>query len=154
KTYFKDVPTTLLTGSTEGKDAVKEMIKNHQVQMVFGTHSLASEDVLFAKLGMVVIDEQHKFGVDVRHQLINKADAVDVLYLTATPIPRSLFMTYFGDLDVSSIRMKPNDRRIFETVLLSDKEQLKVLEIIKDRQAKYEQTFVIVPAILTKKKKY
>ncbi len=152
--YFKDVPTTLLTSSTDQKESVKENIKNGQVKMIIGTHSLASDDVIFNQLGMAIIDEQHKFGVDVRHQLINKGHAVDVLYLTATPIPRSLFMTYFGDLDVSSIHMKPAERRIVETVLLSDKDQLKVLEIVKDRQAKYEQTFIIVPAILTKKKKY
>src|SRR5690606_24810229 len=98
--------------------------------------------VTFANLGMVMFDEQHKFGVDIRHQLIDKGKAVDVLYLTATPIPRSLFMTYFGDLSVSSIHMKPSMRKMVETLLLSDKDQLKVIEIIKDKQLKYEQTFI------------
>src|SRR5690606_20058034 len=70
--FFADIKTTLLTSSTEQKGIVKSSIQNHEVEMIFGTHSLASEDVTFANLGMVMIDEQHKFGVDIRHQLINK----------------------------------------------------------------------------------
>ncbi|HEY8405355.1 MAG TPA: helicase-related protein [Acholeplasma sp.] len=126
----------------------------NQTSMIFGTHALANKDLRFGNLGLVIIDEQHKFGVEVRQRLISKGDVVDVLYLTATPIPRSLFLTYFSQLDISIIKQKPNSRKTVETVLLSDKDALRVLEILKERQANFEQSFVVVPAIDTKKKAY
>ena len=151
---FSDVKTVLYTGSSKGKDSIEDEIMMNQTSMIFGTHALANKDLRFGNLGLVIIDEQHKFGVEVRQRLISKGDVVDVLYLTATPIPRSLFLTYFSQLDISIIKQKPNSRKTVETVLLSDKDALRVLEILKERQANFEQSFVVVPAIDTKKKAY
>src|SRR5699024_3837780 len=83
-----------------------EKIKNHELNLIIGTHSLIQEEVLFEKLGFVVIDEQHRFGVKQRKTLREKGVHPDILYMTATPIPRTLAITEFGDMDVSIIKKK------------------------------------------------
>src|SRR5690606_12614443 len=98
---FQDVDSTLLTSSIKDKKAVQDFIKSGKPKMIFGTHVLGMEGTEFNKLGLVIIDEQHKFGVELRDSLVNKSMTGDLIYLTATPIPRSLSLTVVGDLDVS-----------------------------------------------------
>lgn len=111
------ITIALLTGREKGaaRKAVLEGLATGTVQIAIGTHALFQEAVEFAKLGFAVIDEQHRFGVHQRLALSRKGDAVDVLVMTATPIPRTLVLTYFGDMDVSIIREKPAGRKPIET---------------------------------------
>ena len=111
------ITIALLTGREKGtaRKAVLEGLSNGTIQLAIGTHALFQESVEFLKLGLAVIDEQHRFGVHQRLALSRKGDAVDVLVMTATPIPRTLVLTYFGDMDVSIIREKPAGRKPIET---------------------------------------
>ncbi len=107
----------LLTGREKGaaRAAVLEGLASGAIDIVVGTHALFQEDVAFARLGLAVIDEQHRFGVHQRLALSRKGEAVDVLVMTATPIPRTLVLTYFGDMDVSVLREKPAGRTPIDT---------------------------------------
>ncbi len=107
----------LLTGREKGstRKTVLEGLADGTIQIAIGTHALFQDTVEFSKLGLAVIDEQHRFGVHQRLALSRKGDAVDVLVMTATPIPRTLVLTYFGDMDVSIIREKPAGRKPIET---------------------------------------
>ena len=107
----------LLTGREKGtaRAAVLEGLASGSVDLVVGTHALFQDDVAFARLGLAVIDEQHRFGVHQRLALSRKGEAVDVLVMTATPIPRTLVLTYFGDMDVSVLREKPAGRTPIDT---------------------------------------
>ena len=86
-----------------------------EIDFLVGTHALIQDDVVFKSLALAVVDEQHRFGVRERLALTNKGEAVDVLVLSATPIPRTLVMTYFGDMDVSELREKPAGRQPIDT---------------------------------------
>jgi len=96
---------------------VRERIASGAPRIVVGTHALIQESVTFRKLGLAVIDEQHRFGVEQRAALVEKGDAPDVLLLTATPIPRSLALTLYGDLDVTQLRERPPGRGTVKTAL-------------------------------------
>ncbi|MEI7611070.1 MAG: ATP-dependent DNA helicase RecG, partial [Rhodospirillaceae bacterium] len=111
----------LLTGRDKGKAraAVLERLASGATKLLVGTHALFQEDVAFADLGLAVIDEQHRFGVHQRLQLSAKSKAVDVLVMTATPIPRTLTMTAYGDLDVSRLTEKPPGRQPVKTVTIA-----------------------------------
>src|SRR3989454_7619126 len=89
------------------KSAARERIARGAARLVVGTHALIQESVKFHRLGLAVVDEQHRFGVEQRAALVEKGDAPDVLLLTATPIPRSLALTLYGDLDVTELRERP-----------------------------------------------
>ena len=86
-----------------------------EIDLLVGTHALIQDDVVFKALALAVVDEQHRFGVRERLALTDKGDAVDVLVLSATPIPRTLVLTYFGDMDVSELREKPAGRQPIDT---------------------------------------
>ncbi len=105
--------TALLTGSSTAreKQKLKEMLRSGLIPVAMGTHALIEKDVEFAKLGLVIIDEQHRFGVMQRFELAQKGMTPDVLVMTATPIPRTLAMTLYGDLDVSVIDEMPPGRK-------------------------------------------
>ncbi|WP_406857495.1 ATP-dependent DNA helicase RecG [Alsobacter sp. KACC 23698] len=111
----------LLTGRDKGagRRAVLEGLASGDVDILFGTHALFQEDVAFSDLGMAVVDEQHRFGVHQRLALSRKGEAVDVLVMTATPIPRTLVLSYFGDMDVSVLREKPAGRQPIDTRVVS-----------------------------------
>ncbi len=111
----------LLTGREKGaaRTAVLEGLASGEIHVVVGTHALFQEDVAFARLGLAVIDEQHRFGVHQRLALSRKGEAVDVLVMTATPIPRTLVLTFFGDMDVSVLREKPVGRLPIDTRVVS-----------------------------------
>ncbi|MBL0317892.1 MAG: ATP-dependent DNA helicase RecG [Alphaproteobacteria bacterium] len=114
------VEVALLTGSTKTKErrAILARLEKNEIQLLVGTHALFQEQVNFADLGMVVIDEQHRFGVKQRMALADKGDKVDVLLMTATPIPRTLAMTAYGDMEISSLHGKPAGRQPIKTSLI------------------------------------
>lgn len=143
------VITELLIGSMSEneKNRVKEQIKEGKVDVVIGTHTLIQEDVYFKNLGLIVIDEQHRFGVKQRETLINKGKLVDTLVMTATPIPRSMALTTYGDLEVSTIKEKPSGRREIKTILIPTLKIHKVYEFIREEVNSGRQAFIVYPLI-------
>ncbi len=139
----------LLTGgraSKVRKEAVAA-IQAGEAQIVIGTHALIQKGVDFAKLGLVVIDEQHKFGVLQRKTLLEKGYQPDVLVLTATPIPRTLAMTVYGDLDISAIRALPPGRRPIRTMRLPEGDRRKAYRLVRDEVAAGRQAYVVFPLV-------
>ena len=146
-THLKSCRIALLSGKTKRKDQMKEMIKNHEFDLVIGTHALIENDVVFSNLGLVVIDEQHKFGVSTRDELISKAHAKDIIYLTATPIPRTLAMIAFGDSHVSIIKEKPVNRKPVKTIYIQKDQISELYQSIDAAILRKEHVFLVVPAI-------
>ena len=129
------------------KSATRDRIAGGGARIVVGTHALIQESVTFQRLGLAVIDEQHRFGVEQRAALVEKGDAPDVLLLTATPIPRSLALTLYGDLDVTQIRERPPGRGAVKTALRTDAARAKIYEFIRSECASGRQAYVIYPVI-------
>ncbi len=131
------------------KAAVRERIAGGGggARIVVGTHALIQESVTFHRLGLAVIDEQHRFGVEQRAALVEKGDAPDVLLLTATPIPRSLALTLYGDLDVTQIRERPPGRGAVKTALRTDDARSKIYDFIRSECAAGRQVYVVYPVI-------
>src|SRR2546427_1267502 len=129
------------------KQAARERIASGAARLVVGTHALIQESVTFRRLGLAVIDEQHRFGVEQRAALVEKGDAPDVLLLTATPIPRSLALTLYGDLDVTQIRERPPGRGAVKTALRTDAARAKIYEFIRSECLAGRQAYVIYPVI-------
>lgn len=148
---LKDVKIALLTGKTKHKEQLKEDIKNHQYDLVIGTQALIEEDVIFNNLGLIIIDEQHKFGVHTRDELIQKGHSKDIIYLTATPIPRTLALTAFGEEHVSIIKEKPKYRQPVETHYITKDKINDLYQVIKQRISQKEHIFIVVPAITSEK---
>ncbi|MDO9528680.1 MAG: ATP-dependent DNA helicase RecG [Syntrophales bacterium] len=139
----------ILTGSkktAERRDVCKK-IESGDVDIIIGTHALIQEGVEFKKLGFVVIDEQHRFGVVQRATLRGKGINPDVLVMTATPIPRSLAMTVYGDLDISVIDEMPPGKKPIRTKVFYEKSRDKVYETIDKELKKGNQTFVVYPLV-------
>ncbi|HPM77128.1 MAG TPA: ATP-dependent DNA helicase RecG [bacterium] len=141
----------LVTGSLTGapRRRLEERIALGLERIVVGTHALLSGGVQFPRLGLVIVDEQHKFGVAQRAALIQKGPQPDVLVLTATPIPRSLALTVYGDLDVSKLDEKPGGRGRVETRLADEGQRAEVYTIVADRLRAGEQCFVVCPRLAT-----
>lgn len=137
--------TCLLTGSTKNRPL--SQIASGEITVVIGTHALIQEGVTFKNLGLVVIDEQHRFGVMQRALLRKKADNPDVLVMTATPIPRTLALTLYGDLDFSVIDELPPDRRPVKTLLFHSKQKENIYKLIRDEVTKGRQVYVVYPII-------
>jgi ATP-dependent DNA helicase RecG len=116
-------------------------------RLVVGTHALLQESVSFRRLGLVVIDEQHRFGVEQRAALIGKGEAPDVLLLTATPIPRSLALTRYGDLDVTALRERPPGRGTVRTAVRTGAQRERALQFVHDECAGGRQAYVVLPVI-------
>jgi len=133
--------------SAAEKSAVRERIASGAPRIVVGTHALIQESVNFRKLGLAVIDEQHRFGVEQRAALVEKGDAPDVLLLTATPIPRSLALTLYGDLDVTQLRERPPGRGTVKTALRTDAARAKIYDFLRSECAAGRQAYVIYPVI-------
>ncbi|HEX4135871.1 MAG TPA: ATP-dependent DNA helicase RecG [Bryobacteraceae bacterium] len=142
-------PVALLTGSSTAreKQQIKEMLRNGMLPVAIGTHALIEKDVEFAKLGLVIIDEQHRFGVMQRFQLVQKGITPDVLVMTATPIPRTLAMTVYGDLDISVIdELPPGRRKIVTKHFTSDQVELAYSAVRREIDAG-RQAYVVYPVI-------
>jgi ATP-dependent DNA helicase RecG len=135
----------LLTGST--KDRPLEQIASGEITMVVGTHALIQEGVAFRNLGLAVIDEQHRFGVMQRSTLKRKALNPDVLIMTATPIPRTLALTLYGNLDYSVIDELPPDRRPVKTLLFHADQKEPVYRAITEEVKKGRQVYIVYPVI-------
>ena len=140
---------TLLTGSVKGsvKEDLCGRIKRGDVHLVVGTHALIEEPVEFHRLGLAIIDEQHKFGVIQRSLLKKKGENPDVLVMTATPIPRTLAMTVYGDLDVSIIDEMPPGRVPVETRVFSESGRSRVYRILEEEIRKERQAFIVYPLV-------
>jgi ATP-dependent DNA helicase RecG len=141
--------TVLLLGSTrpaEKKDLVRQ-IEAGEIHIVVGTHALIQEAVDFRNLGLVVVDEQHRFGVVQRAALRAKGSNPDVLVMTATPIPRTLAMTVYGDLDISVIDEMPPGKKPVKTKIFYEKERPRVYEIIRKEVVKGNQVFIVYPLV-------
>lgn len=141
----------LLTSSTSNKDK-KEIYKGLEdgsVDLVIGTHSLIQDAVKYKKLGLVITDEQHRFGVNQRDTLKSKGLSPDVLTMTATPIPRTYALTIYGDTAISEIKSKPNGRKEVITVFKKNKEITSVLEMMKQELDLNHQIYVVAPMIET-----
>jgi len=140
---------TLLTSSVKGKERVErlEAIRNNDTNIVVGTHALIQEDVQFDELGFVIVDEQHRFGVEQRRALREKGLHPDVLFMTATPIPRTLAITAFGDMDVSIIDEMPKGRQTIETYWVRENMLDRVLTFVRKRIENGEQAYVVCPLI-------
>lgn len=139
----------LLTGSVKGKKR-KEILtdlQNNEVDILVGTHALIQDEVHFDDLGLVVVDEQHRFGVEQRRALSNKGLYPDVLFMTATPIPRTLAITAFGDMDVSVIDEMPQGRKEIETYWTKANTFDRVLSFIEKHVNEGEQAYIICPLI-------
>lgn len=148
---LKSCKIALLSGKTKCKDQMKKMIKDHEYDLIIGTHALIESDVEFSNLGLVIIDEQHKFGVNTREELINKAHSKDVIYLTATPIPRTLAMLAFGDAHVTFIKEKPQDRIPVQTEYITKEKIEELYQSIRTAISRKEHVFLVVPAIDSEK---
>ncbi|AIF43795.1 ATP-dependent DNA helicase RecG [Virgibacillus sp. SK37] len=139
----------LLTGSVKGKKR-KELvaaIERNEIHIVVGTHALIQDDVQFHDLGFAIVDEQHRFGVEQRRALRDKGLLPDVLFMTATPIPRTLAITAFGDMDVSVIDEMPVGRKTVETYWTKENTIERVLEFMQKHVIQGEQAYVICPLI-------
>lgn len=139
----------LLVGrlSAAEKKAVRARLASGESPMVVGTHAVQVESTAFARLGLVVIDEQHRFGVEQRAALIAKGEGPDVLLLTATPIPRSLALTRFGDLDLSVLRARPPGRGAVRTGIRGPARHEQVWAFVAGECAAGRQTYVVLPVI-------
>ena len=141
-------PELLLGRQTAAeKSLVRKRIASGQARVIVGTHALLQESVSFQRLGLVVIDEQHRFGVEQRAALIGKGAAPDVLLLTATPIPRSLALTLYGDLDVSTLRHRPPGRGTVRTAVRTTSHRDRVLEFVRGECEAGKQAYVVLPVI-------
>jgi ATP-dependent DNA helicase RecG len=141
-------PELLLGRQTPAeKAAVRKRLATGQARLAVGTHALLQEGVTFKRLGLVVIDEQHRFGVEQRAALIGKGVAPDVLLLTATPIPRSLALTLYGDLDVSTLRERPPGRGLVRTALRHRNQRERVFDFVRAECLKGRQAYVVLPVI-------
>ncbi|MEO0072838.1 MAG: ATP-dependent DNA helicase RecG [candidate division WOR-3 bacterium] len=143
------VSSCLLTGSTKIKERklLYEGIRTGNINLVFGTHALIEENVMFHKLGIAVVDEQHRFGVMQRAALLNKGINPDFLVMTATPIPRTLQLTIYGDLDVSKLVEKPPGRKKTITRIVDEKNRSQVYQFIKESLTKKRQIYIVCPLI-------
>lgn len=148
---FEDTPVKvcLLTGKQKAKEK-KEIYKKLEegtIDIVVGTHALISENVIYKNLGLVITDEQHRFGVRQRSTLKNKGMTPDILYMSATPIPRTYALTLYGDMDVSNIRTRPSGRKEILTKVYKEKEIKQVLEAMYKELQNHHQIYVIAPLI-------
>jgi ATP-dependent DNA helicase RecG len=129
------------------RKAILKTVQSGKVDLLVGTHALIQEGVKFRDLGFVVIDEQHRFGVLQRSQLMEKGGRPDTLVMTATPIPRSLALTVYGDLDVSLLDEMPPGRMPIQTVLKTEKSRSEVYSVLRNELEKGRQAYVVYPLI-------
>ena len=139
----------LLTSSTKKgeRNKILQNLKNGETQVLIGTHSLLNDELVYNNLGLVITDEQHRFGVNQRQTLQEKGKDVDVLYMSATPIPRTLALTIYGDMDITEIRTKPGGRKEIITKIFKNSELKNVLEKMLNEIKAGHQIYVVAPLI-------
>ncbi len=144
-----DITIALLTGSLTKKEklAIYQQLADGTIDMVVGTHALIQEEVVYHNLGLVITDEQHRFGVHQRANLENKGQKPDTLYMSATPIPRTYALTIYGDMDVSTIKTRPKGRKKIETKIKKNEQIKEVLAAMYQQLISFHQIYVIAPLI-------
>ncbi len=155
KLFPKNINIALISGKSEYKvkKEILQRLENNKIDIIFGTHAIFQKKVIFKKLGLIIIDEQHKFGVNQRKKLSDKGGSnCDVLLMTATPIPRTLTMTIYGDMDISIIREKPKNRKPIKTYSKLEVKIEDVLKFIKKEINLGNQIFWVCPLIEESKK--
>ena len=149
--FFKDtdVKIALLTGSltNKEKERIYEQIQNGDIDMIVGTHALFQKKVEYHRLGFVITDEQHRFGVEQRKALKNKGSQVDFLIMSATPIPRTLAISMYGDMDVSTMKTMPKGRIPVVTKYIKSSSMKPILKDLKEYLASGGQCYVICPLV-------
>ncbi|GAB4210831.1 MAG: ATP-dependent DNA helicase RecG [Synechococcales cyanobacterium] len=143
------LPVELLTGSVTGKkrQEILRQLQTGELPVLVGTHALIQPPVVFQHLGLVIIDEQHRFGVEQRHALFQKGQQPDVLSLTATPIPRTLTLTLHGDLDVSQIDELPPGRKPIRTTVVMPRDRPHVYALMEREIAQGRQVYIVLPLV-------
>lgn len=139
----------LLTGSLtpKNKEAVRERIRGGELDLIIGTHALVTDKTVFSNLGLVITDEQHRFGVNQRSKLSAKGDAPHLLVMSATPIPRTLALLMYGDLDVSVLDELPPGRQKVDTFLVGESYRARINAFIRKHAANGNQVYVVCPAV-------
>ena len=143
------IPCALLTSSVKGdlRDGIYEGVRNGSIPILIGTHALIQSEVKFSRLGLAIIDEQHRFGVEQRQALHKKGEAPDVLVMTATPIPRTLAMTLYGDLEISVLDEMPAGRKPITTKVYTNRAREKLYSGMQMELAEGHQIYVVYPLI-------
>ena len=149
----KKINIALLTSNTSKKEKEKicQNLKDGTINLVIGTQSLIQDNIIFNNLGLIITDEQHRFGVNQRKAFKNKGISPDVLSMSATPIPRTYALTIYGDMEISSIKTKPQGRKDVITYFKKEKDIISVLEMMKQELDKNHQIYVIAPMIDSEK---
>lgn len=149
KFLHEDIRCELLTGATPPKerDRIYSGLADGSISLVVGTHALIQPSVVFKNLGYIIIDEQHRFGVQQRGEMRTKGESTDLLVMTATPIPRSLSMTLYGDMDVSYIKQKPADRLPIKTLAFTEERLPGVYRSIRNYIDQGRQVYYVLPLI-------
>lgn len=143
------LPVELLTGSTKAakRREIHSALQTGELPLLVGTHALIQDTVSFDRLGLVVIDEQHRFGVEQRARLQQKGEHPHVLTMTATPIPRTLALTLHGDLDVSQIDELPPGRKAIQTTVLTGRDRQQAYDLMKREIAQGRQVYIVLPLV-------
>ena len=149
KKILPNLNIQLLVGSTpkKEKDIIVKKILNNEIDILIGTHAILEDDVVFNNLGLVITDEQHRFGVNQRKIIQNKGVKTDILYASATPIPRTYALSLYGDMDLSIIKTKPNGRKKIETKVVKEKDIKEVLDKVHEELKNNHQVYVVAPLI-------
>lgn len=149
KELFPNIKCSLLVGSQTKKEKkeIIEQLRDGKIDVLIGTHAILEEDVEFKNIGLVITDEQHRFGVNQRKKLQNKGQAVDVLYMSATPIPRTYALTIYGDMDISMIKQKPSGRKEIITKQYKFDEMNHIIKEIEEELYQNHQVYVVAPLI-------
>lgn len=145
----KNVNVALLTGSTKASDKkkIKKELMDGEINLIIGTHAIIQNDVEFKKLGLVITDEQHRFGVKQRASLVQKGEGVHTLVMSATPIPRTLGLILYGDLDISVLDELPPGRQEIRTDLVTSGYHKRIYSFIKEAIARGEQAYIVCPMV-------
>jgi ATP-dependent DNA helicase RecG len=149
KKFFKSANIDILTGSTPAKERkrIQQQLVEGSINIIFGTHALLNENIQFKNLSMVVIDEQHRFGVSQRAALYYKGKSVDLLVTTATPIPRTMLLSLYNDLSVSVIKTKPHGRLPIITKIIAPTRRHAFYLWLRKKIQEGEKAYIILPLI-------
>jgi len=137
----------LVTHSNSSLKEVRQAVKSGEADLIIGTHALFQKAIEFRQLGLIIVDEQHRFGVDQRQELVRKGERPHLLMMTATPIPRTLAFTLYGDLDLSIIREKPAGRMPIRTSILRERDRHALYSKIREFVNRGEQVYIIYPLV-------
>ena len=151
KKYFDELNIKcelLISGIKKSeKDRILKELEDGEIDIIIGTHALIEDNVIFKKLGLVVTDEQHRFGVKQRSKIVEKGENPDVLIMTATPIPRTLGLILYGDLDISIIDELPPNRKEVDTFAVTKSKAQRVNNFVKEQVKQGRQAYIVCPLV-------